>query len=389
MVSPSSPQASRPAEVCPGCGAQLLFNPTAGLLSCPYCQTTAPLAASQTPVLERNLEQWLHGSPAALTTLSKQAQEVDCPGCRAQITFEPPEVAGNCPFCKTHITTQPHAASPVITPEGILPFKVDQKTARQYLSRWLKNRWFAPGELKHLAQHEGIQGVYLPFWTFDCHTKTQYTGERGTHYSVTKTRRVKNDQGEWVNETYKDEETRWQSVSGQIQQSFDDLLIPAVKSVKSAHLEQLAPWSLIELAAYNSKFLAGFRVQRYQVNLKQGFELAQREMKTEITSSIRRDIGGDEQRVCSQSTTYHDKSFKHVLLPVWMATYRYRNQPYQVLINGETGKVVGDHPYSAVKITLAVIAAAIAVMAFLGIRTASDRPVEPPQPPNSQPSATY
>lgn len=382
-LSPST----RHSESCPGCGAQLAFNPAAGLLSCPYCQQNITFAASPNPVLEQDFEQWSCHHQTT-TTLSQTALEVECPGCNAQITFQPPDIAGSCSFCGTHITTQPHAVNPILMPEGILPFTIDQKQARQRLSKWLKTRWFAPDGLKQFAQHEKMQGVYLPFWTFDCQTLTRYVGERGTYYYITKTHRVKNDKGEWIDETYQERHTRWHNVSGQVQQFFDDLLIPGVTSVQATHLKRLAPWSLTCLVAYDPRFLTGFRAQRYQVNLEQGFELAKVDMQPKIDSAIRCDIGGDEQRIHTQSTSYRDKSFKHLLLPVWIATYRYQNKPYQVLINGETGKTVGDRPYSIVKIALAVGAGIVAVAAIWVIHTFLDSSSPPSTPSSPQPTVT-
>lgn len=360
-------QSLEKSESCPGCGSQMVFNPASGLLSCPYCRQTAAVEASQVLVVERDFDQWSGLALPAQSPLSQQALEVECSGCHAQITFEPPEVAGNCPFCNTHITAQPQAANPIITPEGILPFKIDQKTARDRLSKWLKSRWFAPNSLKQLAQHEAIQGVYIPFWTFDCQTQTRYTGEQGTYYYVTKQRQVKNDQGEMVTETYEDRQTRWRNTSGQVKQVFDDCLVPGIESVNVNHLQQLEPWGLAKLVAYEPKYLSGFRAQRYQVNLDQGFVRAKQSMEPRICEAINRDIGGDEQRITSHSTTYSDKTFKHLLLPVWMATYRFRNQPYQVMVNGETGKIVGDRPFSITKIVLAAGAVAIALITLIGI----------------------
>lgn len=364
----------------------MTFNPTLGQLACPYCGSAAPISTPQQPVQEQQFSQFANAHHTEIAALTQNALEVECGGCRAQITFQPPDVAGNCPFCNTHITAQPHAANPVITPEGILPFALDQKTARQRLTTWLKSRWFAPSSLKQLAQHETIQGVYLPFWTFDCGTTTQYRGERGTHYYVTKTRQVQTEKGKWTTETYQEQRTRWHNASGQVQRSFDDVLIPGVQSVKVNHLQQLMPWSLGQLAAYTPDVIRGFRAQRYQIDVNQGFEQAQKEMEATIRSDIYRDIGGDEQRIHSHDTDYVDKTFKHILLPVWMATYRYQNKPYQVLINGESGKVVGDRPFSVIKITLTVLAVITAVAAgFLIIGLFAEEP--PPQKPSqSQPS---
>ena len=67
------------------------------------------------------------------------------------------------------------------------------------------------------------------------------------------------------------------------------------------------------------------------------------------------DIGGDRQRVHDIQTTVRDVTFKHILLPVWMAAYKYRGKTYRFVVNGRTGKVQGERPYSAWKIAFAVI----------------------------------
>jgi hypothetical protein len=56
-----------------------------------------------------------------------------------------------------------------------------------------------------------------------------------------------------------------------------------------------------------------------------------------------------------RSDTCDDLHWKHVLLPMWSLTYRFRDKAYPVLIHGQTGKVVGDAPYSWVKILVAVV----------------------------------
>ena len=352
MTTSTQPSLSE-SSVCPGCGAGLVYSPALGKLACPYCNSAKTVIGKPDAVVENPLQksQWQNPQTSPLTT---KAIQVECGGCKAQITFEPPDVAGDCPFCGTHITGQAQSADPIITPGGILPFKVGRKEGRKKLTEWLATRWFAPTSLKQLAQHEALTGVYLPFWTFDAKTRTHYTGQRGDYYYVTKTRRVKNSDGEWETEEYQERRTRWSSESGTVRRAFDDILIPAIRSVDLARLSKMGPWPLKQLVAYDPSFLQGFRAQRYQVSLPHGYSKAKDEMSYGIDSSIRSDIGGDEQRIHSRDTTYRDETFKHILLPVWMATYRFKNKPYQVMLNGVSGKIDGDRPYCPFKIAGAI-----------------------------------
>jgi len=80
-----------------------------------------------------------------------------------------------------------------------------------------------------------------------------------------------------------------------------------------------------------------------------------------IEGDVRRDIGGDEQRVGSVDTDFSAETFKHILLPVWMAAYKYGGRSFRFLVNGQTGEVQGERPWSVWKITFAVLAALIVV----------------------------
>ena len=73
-------------------------------------------------------------------------------------------------------------------------------------------------------------------------------------------------------------------------------------------------------------------------------------MDNYITQLIKKDIGGDEQRIYSVNTKYNDITFKHVLLPIWISAYRFKNKVYRFLINGRTGEVQGERPWSVWKI---------------------------------------
>jgi ribosomal protein S27E len=365
---------------CPGCGSTLEFDPHVGQLKCPYCGREEVIPQSAEQVEERSYEAYLNSSHTQLAALSSTALEADCPGCQAQITFEPPNIAGQCPFCNTSIVTQPHAANPVVAPEAVLPFSISQKGAREDIQKWLSSRWFAPNGLKKLAQQEGLQGVYLPFWTYDCHTVSHYTGERGTHYYVTETYTVTNSEGKSETRTRQVQRTRWRSHSGRVDRFFDDVLIPGSESVNVQRLEALEPWDLSKLVPYNASYLSGFKAQRYQVSLKKGFELAKGKMEEPIRCDIRHDIGGDEQRIHSVSTHYNAITFKHLLLPVWISAYRFNNKQYQVMVNAQTGEVLGDRPYSVWKISAAVLSVLAAIALFFGIKTYLDAPPQLPAP---------
>ena len=340
---------------CPSCGAYLAFNPKQELLKCEYCGWEESLPQTLEEVQERSYEQYLHTNRTKLSTLSQTCLEVNCSSCNAHITFEPPMVAGKCPFCASNIVAQPKLADPTLAPEGIVPFSIGRQEARKSLQKWLSGRWLAPNELKQLAQPEKIQGVYLPFFTYDTHTLSHYRGARGEYYYTTEHYTETNEQGEEETKTREVRHTCWHCVSGKVNRFFDDVLVSATKLVNRDRLNALQPWHLQEsVRPYDPSYLAGFEAQRAQIQIKEGFELAKEIMAKKIREDIKRDIGGDEQRIDNISTTYSAITFKHILLPVWLTSYRYRHQQYQVMINARTGEVQGDCPLSFSKVTMII-----------------------------------
>lgn len=344
--------------LCPGCSADMEFDPASGLMKCPYCGQTRAIDTAKPDVETRHpLDDYVGaGAAQRLGHMSDKAVEVSCSGCGSQVIFEPPEVAGVCAFCGAKIVAQPKAADPMIAPDGVLPASVPRETASRSVKDWLGSRWFAPSDLQKLSRQESIQGVYLPYWMFDAESVTPYRGERGEYYYVAERYQTQDAQGRTVMQTRQVRHTRWYPASGQVQRSFDDLLITATRAIAPDRLRELEPWDLQELKAYEPAFLSGFKAQRYQLPLAEGFEQSKQIMADVIQGEIRRDIGGDEQRIHQMDPRIFDVAFRHLMLPVWIGAYRFQGKVYQVVVNGRTGEVQGERPYSTVKIVLFVLA---------------------------------
>jgi hypothetical protein len=362
------PLAPAPQKVhrypCPACGADLLYEPKDGFLTCQHCGNKEAIPQSGEQVEERSFEHYLQMRPEQLQPIAANALEVQCQSCGATVTFTPPEVARQCDFCGVQIVAQTKSADPMLAPEGILPFSITQQQADKGLRDWLQSRWFAPSALKTFAQPDAINGVYLPFWTYDTHTNSYYSGERGDHYYTTETYYESDGKGGQVARTRQVQHTRWSSVSGSVDRWFDDVLVAATTSMPQNRLDALEPWDLMQLQPYDPAFLAGFKAQRYQVDLARGFERVRQICAGVIRGDITNDIGGDEQRIHNVATQYSAITFKHLLLPVYAGAYRFNQKVFQIVVNGRTGEIHGDRPYSYLKIAL-LVAAIIFVLLIL------------------------
>ncbi|HJL39856.1 MAG TPA: hypothetical protein RMG48_01005 [Myxococcales bacterium LLY-WYZ-16_1] len=338
---------------CGQCGANLAFAPGVSALRCSYCGHTQRLdAPASAPIVEYSFDEALaKAARIDARELNASGTEVRCQGCGATSVVE--GHADRCAFCDSPVAVE-QGRDEIFRPESLLPFAIERKEARERFRSWLKKLWFAPSDLARNARRSGIEGAYLPYWTYDSQTFTRYVGQRGEHYYETES--YTDDEGK--TRTRRVQKTRWYPASGMVQAAFDNVLICATETLPRTLIRKLEPWDLDALVPFSVAYLAGFQALRYDVDLKTGFGLAERRMEDEIRRRIHRDIGGDVQRIASMNVRHQDVRFKHLLLPVWISSFRYGEKVYRFVVNARTGEVQGERPWSWVKIGAAVLAAA-------------------------------
>lgn len=336
---------------CDQCGADLRFDPGADQLICDHCGATQAIDRGDyiAPAI-RELDFRAAIEDRLSEAEIEETRTVSCPNCGAQTELSDKDHAAECPFCATPVVTDT-GTHRQIKPRGLIPFALDEPQARKAMTDWLGRLWFAPGGLQEYARKgRTMNGIYVPYWTFDADTKSRYSGQRGDDYYETKT--VMRDGKAKQVQVRK---TRWRPASGRVARFFDDVLVLASRSLPKRYTDALPPWDLSALEPYSPHFLAGFRAEGYQVTLEEGYTEARAHMDAVIVRDVKFDIGGDHQRVQSVDTAIKDVTFKHILLPVWLAAYKYRGKTYRFVVNGQTGRVQGERPWSAWKIAVAVV----------------------------------
>ena len=348
---------------CEKCGADLHFAPGTDSLRCGFCGHENRIeAAAGADAGPEGLEQDLRATLAGLTSQQETQDTLDvaCHACGAVVHGLEHTAATKCPFCATSLVTTSQT-NRLIKPHGVLPFAFDAKAASAKLLAWVKGLWFAPSDLKNFAVVDGrLSGVYIPAWTYDSHATSWYTGQRGDAYYVTVMRNVMVN-GKMTMRPQQERRIRWSPASGVVQDRFDDVLVLGGASLPENLLAKLSPWDVAKAVAYDDAYLSGFSAETYRVGVDEGFAKAQQIMAGTIHMTVRASIGGDEQRVTSVRTQHDDLKFKHLLLPVWVAAYRYRGKSYRTLVNARTGEIIGDRPWSAGKIALAVVAGLVVI----------------------------
>jgi Zn finger protein HypA/HybF involved in hydrogenase expression len=355
MTAPAAPPSSH-SYPCAQCGARVEFAPGTNALRCPYCGHQQQLVDTGRQVTEHSYDELVRLPRKPVASIAKHV--FACQKCGART--ESDAIAQLCQFCGAPLVADVTAGE-IVAPEAVLPFVVDRNGVREQLRKWVKSRWFAPSRLKRVTETEQVRGTYLPHWTFDSKTVSDYTGQRGEHYYTTETY----TDSDGKTQTRQVQHTRWYPASGRVSREFDDLLVPATQRLDAKSLDKLTPWPLHLARPYQPDYLAGYTALRYEVEPESGLNVAKGQMAKVIENDCRGDIGGDEQRVTSVQTHYFEVMFKLMLLPVWIAAYLYAGKSFQVMVNAHTGEVVGQRPYSVWKILSAIVTAILVIAAII------------------------
>ncbi|UOB19208.1 DNA helicase PriA [Abyssalbus ytuae] len=350
---------SEEKKSCPNCGAELKYKPGSDQLKCEYCGYEEFIEKAKSSFEELELKNYLDvvGSKAYTETISM----LHCKNCGANQHVEENYKSLHCVYCGEPLIIEDVLNEDWILPGALIPFKLDNKKARQIFLDWVRNIWFVPNKLKRAALNpEGLHGVYVPYWTFDCNLFAAYEGMRGDYYYITRTVQTSNGPKQ-----IKERKTRWTPAFGQVSGFIDDILINASKRKSIVIPSRISHWNYKELVPFNQKYLSGFVTEKYTLSLKDAHHLSFQEAKENAYGWIRNDIGGDIQRINHTDIRLSDETFKHILLPIYISTYFYSGKEYHFYVNGQTGSIYGNYPLSFWKIFFLVLFVAIILLMVL------------------------
>ena len=334
---------------CPSCGNELRWSAEKKQIACDYCGYAEEIDHSKDRVVEKSLaEAAQHVRDFVPEQVDKKV--FDCQNCGAKFMVESDTVRVECGFCgSTNVNLEAYDHQ-YIQPVGIIPFYISRDEATRLFLKWIKKGWFHPNKLKKLTEPEHLHGIYIPFWTFDARTESDWSGEAGHYYYETRQVRVNGQV-----QTQRIRKTRWTRRSGHITHFFDDVLVVASGGMTTAEVNEVFPYRLEEVVNFDPRLLLGWESEIYQIEVDEGYHQAAQIMDDRLRQMCSAQLGGDTQRNLRVQSSKRQQTFKHLILPLWICSYVYQNKQYHFTINGQTGRVAGKKPLSWVKIVLYVI----------------------------------
>jgi len=361
----SSPVSALQKIACPACGAQAEWNPAKEKLVCPFCGTESPyhIDRQQGTVAELDLVRTLRELPEDERGWQTARRSVQCQSCRAVMVFDPARVGQNCEFCGSPALVAYEEIKAPIRPQGVLPFKIDANRIRDGIRSWWRSKWFAPNALSHSALVDTLKSVYIPYWTFDAQVRCPWQAEAGHYYYVPV--QATDSKGRTV--TRMEQRVRWEPAAGVVDHTFDDEPVPGTQGLAIDLLRQIEPFPTQEVVAYDTAFLSGHVVEHYQVVLLDAAQQSQAQMAAKLEQMCAAQVPGDTYRNLQINPQYSGRTFKHVLVPVWLLTYTYGAKVFNVIANGYTGAIAGRYPKSFWKIALVVLLAIIGAIIVISL----------------------
>jgi DNA-directed RNA polymerase subunit RPC12/RpoP len=332
-VADAAPAAG--AQACRACGAPV----EAGDRFCAFCGATQP-------------QQGIGGQEGK-TPAGPVQSYFRCQSCGAEVAVDQEHRSYTCAFCDSNYVVEftPEQTGR-LPPEFIIGFAIPPDEAQRRFREWLgRGTWFRPGDLG-MAQIEGkLRGAYIPFWSFSMLAESRWSASIGEHWYETQTYTVM-ENGKPVTKTRRVQHTEWWDLSGGHHQYYSGFLISGSRGLSQDNARDIQPFHLPALKRYEPYFLAGWLSEEYSVGRDEALKVSQQEFAAWENDNVAAFLPGDTYSKLNVQTQFSQVNSDLILLPIYVLSYRYQDRLYRFLINGQTGKTIGEKPISWPKVAL-------------------------------------
>jgi hypothetical protein len=248
-----------------------------------------------------------------------------------------------CPFCGSEqLEKKPDAKE--IAPDAVVPFAIERDQAEASMREWLGQGFWRPGDLAEQAAIVKMAPVYVPYWVFDAQTHTYWTADSS--------------------QTPPGARASWYPVAGDHEGNYQGLLVGASGALTGAETGALCPFDLTTAVPPEKVDLNNITFERFTVPRKYARPMARQGLESLEANCCQQYVPGNCRNL-HVNVRITDLASRPMLVPVWIMAYRYRDQLFRFLCNGQTGKSSGQAPLSYRKIGVAVAIAAIVILLIL------------------------
>jgi len=298
---------------CTNCSGALKFDATIGKLKCEYCDTTfepeeIPVEVEEEDTMECNV--------------------LTCTSCGSELMINGVETATFCAYCGQP-TIVFSRVSKMLKPKKIIPFSVTKQQAVNAIRNRFQKGSFIPEEIKNF-EVERVTGIYIPYWLYDItyYDNQVLRGKSGKHYH------------NYIREA---------------RSSFKNVTVDASSNFCNESSQRLEPYNMQGALEFEEGYLSGFYADRYDQNSDQLRRLAVGRCRDLFNEEVIKSVSATNVTIQKSDPQSEVNGQVYAMLPAWFMTLRYENRPYTMLVNGQTGKVVGAVPIKKNKVRMVFV----------------------------------
>jgi DNA-directed RNA polymerase subunit RPC12/RpoP len=339
---------------CPNCGGEIAFDSKLQKMKCGYCGNSFSVDDLEAYAFSLQQQEDQHWEPYTCNSGNgdwrpEEAESLGvyhCSYCGGEIIHEKTTAATSCPYCSNPVVFSDQVSG-ILRPDYVIPFQLDKEAAKAALQKHLKGKLLLPKQFKSEHILDSIQGVYLPYWLFDCDSDAaiRYRATRVRHWSDARYRYTKTDHFLLLRD-------------GRLH--FDRVPVDGSKRMDNAYTEAIEPFDYRQMTDFKTAYLAGYLADRYDVRAEEAIPRANERIRNSTMAAFASTVKGYTTAKPEQVTLqYQNQQTRYALLPVWMLHTTYRGKKYVFAMNGQTGKFIGELPMSAPKFWLCFLAVAV------------------------------
>ncbi|WP_026651577.1 Trm112 family protein [Butyrivibrio proteoclasticus] len=317
---------------CPSCGGAMEFDPVSQKLKCPFCDSVFDVkdyvanhnSNSQGQVVEDGSDTQQGSEPLYVYS---------CGSCGGEILATESLGSMKCPFCSNNVVVK-EVFTGTFKPDCIIPFKHTREEAIDNYKKHVKSKKLVPKFFLDQNHIDEIKAVYVPFWLFNA------TVDYDAHYECTKSRT-------WSDSRYNYHETKYYEVQRTGSENFENVPVDGSREMPDDLMESLEPFDFRELVPFNMGYLAGFLANKYNVSVDESKPRAVARIKSSVPADFRNTVSGySTVHTLMEHMDFTKESYKYALYPVYVLNTTWNGENYLFAMNGQSGKFVGNLPFS-------------------------------------------
>jgi len=308
---------------CPNCGGPLKFTPAINGWKCDYCLSE----------FEKEAIDKIYGTTQE-EDLDEQQEELDayyCDSCGAELIADETTSATFCLYCKSP-TIIKRRFSGAFKPKYVIPFSIEKEKSKEIYKTFIRKKLFAPTAFKQDEEIDKLTGIYAPFWLFDCEAHGHTLGE-GKKIST------------WRAGDYEYTKTKFYRVERTGYSQYEKIPVDASTKLDDQFMNMIEPYRYEEIKEFTMHYLTGFMAEKYDVEMKDSEKVMEKRAEEFISSRLRETIHGYSSYTPQGGDVHlHDVANSYALMPIYLLVNKYKDKEHIFIVNGQTGKIVGDTP---------------------------------------------